>query len=67
VRRPGHVLYYRTVAPGLIVIVRVLHERVEPSRHLSEISEDQYLEYGVASADPKPSTLRGRRRLTLNV
>ena len=40
VRRPVHVLYYRAVAPGLIEIVRVLHERMEPSRHLSEISED---------------------------
>ena len=33
VRRPAHVLYYRAVAPGLIEIVRVLHERMEPSRH----------------------------------
>lgn len=41
VRRPVHVLYYRAVAPGLIEIVRVLHERMEPSRHLSEITEDQ--------------------------
>src|SRR6516162_6013296 len=28
VRRPVHVLYYRAVAPGLIEIVRVLHERM---------------------------------------
>jgi toxin ParE1/3/4 len=35
VRRPVHVLYYRTVAPGLIEIVRVLHERMEPSRHIT--------------------------------
>jgi toxin ParE1/3/4 len=34
VRRPVHVLYYRAVAPSLIEIVRVLHERMEPSRHL---------------------------------
>ena len=34
VRRPAHVLYYRAVAPGLIEIVRVLHERMEPSRHV---------------------------------
>jgi plasmid stabilization system protein ParE len=33
------VLYYRAVAPGLIEIVRVLHERMEPSRQLSEISD----------------------------
>jgi toxin ParE1/3/4 len=41
VRRPVHVLYYRAVASDLIEIVRVLHERMEPSRHLSEVSEDQ--------------------------
>ena len=34
VRRPVHVLYYRTVALDLIEIVRVLHERMEPSRHV---------------------------------
>jgi plasmid stabilization system protein ParE len=36
-----HVLYYRAVAPGLIEIVRVLHERMEPRWHLREISEDE--------------------------
>jgi toxin ParE1/3/4 len=41
VRRPVRVLYYRAVAPGLIEIVRVLHERMEPSRHLFEASENQ--------------------------
>jgi toxin ParE1/3/4 len=40
VRRPVHVLYYRAVAPGLIEIVRLLHERMEPRRHLSELRED---------------------------
>jgi toxin ParE1/3/4 len=40
VRRPVHVLYYRAVTPDLIEIVRVLHERMEPSRHLVEVSED---------------------------
>lgn len=34
VRRPVHVLYYRIVRPGLIEIVRVLHERMESSRHI---------------------------------
>jgi toxin ParE1/3/4 len=34
VRQPAHVLYYRRVAPDLIEIVRVLHERMEPRRHL---------------------------------
>lgn len=33
VRRPVHVLYFRAVAPNLIEIVRVLHERMEPSQH----------------------------------
>lgn len=34
VRQPAHVLYYRAVAPDMVEIVRVLHERMEPSRHL---------------------------------
>jgi toxin ParE1/3/4 len=34
VRRPAHVLYYRVVRPDLVEIVRVLHERMEPSRHV---------------------------------
>jgi toxin ParE1/3/4 len=40
VRRPVHVLYYRALAPELIEIVRVLHERMEPSRQIRELSED---------------------------
>ncbi len=31
---PVHVIFYRTVEPGLVEIVRVLHERMEPSRHI---------------------------------
>lgn len=31
---PVHVIYYRAVEPGLVEIVRVLHERMEPSRHI---------------------------------
>jgi plasmid stabilization system protein ParE len=34
VRRPVHILYYRMVRPGLVEIVRVLHERMEPSRYI---------------------------------
>jgi toxin ParE1/3/4 len=34
VRRPVHVLHYRVAEKGAIEIVRVLHERMEPSRHL---------------------------------
>jgi len=41
VRRPVHVVYYRVIASGLIEIVRVLHERMEPSRHVGAESEDQ--------------------------
>jgi toxin ParE1/3/4 len=40
VRRPAHVLYYRTVLPGLVEIVRVLHERMEPSRHIGSDLDD---------------------------
>ena len=36
VRTPMHILYYRIVRPGLIEIVRVLHERMEPGRHIGE-------------------------------
>lgn len=41
VRRPVHVLYYRATQPGLIEIVRVLHERMEPSRHFGTVAEDE--------------------------
>lgn len=34
VKHPVHVLYYRIAPQGIIEIVRVLHERMEPSRHL---------------------------------
>jgi toxin ParE1/3/4 len=34
VRHPVHVLYYRVITRDLVEIVRVLHERMEPSRHL---------------------------------
>jgi toxin ParE1/3/4 len=39
VRRPVHVLYYRVVRLGLVEIVRVLHERIEPSRYIDADSE----------------------------
>ena len=39
VKQPAHILYYCAVAPGLIEIVRVLHERMEPSRHVGAGSE----------------------------
>ena len=39
VRGPVHVLYYRVVRQGLVEIVRVLHERMEPTRHIGEAPE----------------------------
>jgi len=36
VRRPVHVLYYRVAQEGVIEIVRVLHERMDPSRHVDQ-------------------------------
>lgn len=29
-----HVIFYRAVEPGLVEVLRVLHERMEPSRHV---------------------------------
>jgi toxin ParE1/3/4 len=40
VRRPVHVLYYRVAREGVIEIVRVLHEKMDPSRHLDEPSPE---------------------------
>ena len=37
VRKPVHVLYYRVAKEGVIEIIRVLHERMEPSRHLDDL------------------------------
>lgn len=34
VKAPVHIVYYRAVRPDLIEIVRILHERMEPSRHV---------------------------------
>lgn len=33
---PAHVIFYRALTPGLVEILRVLHERMEPSRHVKE-------------------------------
>jgi toxin ParE1/3/4 len=40
VRRPVHVLYYRVAQEGVIEILRVLHEKMDPSRHLDERSTE---------------------------
>jgi toxin ParE1/3/4 len=34
VGKPVHVIFYRASEPGLVEIVRVLHERMEPRRHV---------------------------------
>jgi toxin ParE1/3/4 len=36
---PVHVIFYRAAEPGVIEIVRVLHERMQPSRHI-ELRDD---------------------------
>jgi plasmid stabilization system protein ParE len=36
-----HVIYYRVIQPGLVEIVRVMHERMEPSLHLGTATENQ--------------------------
>ena len=41
VKRPVHVLYYRVIQPGLIEIIRVLHERMDPNRHFDAAAEDK--------------------------
>ncbi|MGE3275235.1 MAG: type II toxin-antitoxin system RelE/ParE family toxin [Vicinamibacterales bacterium] len=37
VKRPPHLLYYRVASDGVIEVVRVLHERMEPKRHVAEL------------------------------
>jgi toxin ParE1/3/4 len=34
VANPAHIIFYRITRPGLVEIVRVLHERMEPGRHV---------------------------------
>lgn len=36
VRRSVHVLYFRVDSEGIIEIIRVLHERMDPRQHLEE-------------------------------
>ena len=35
VAAPVHVLFYRVTSPGLVEIIRVLHERMDPSLHVT--------------------------------
>jgi len=39
VANPVHVIFYRVIQPGVVEIVRVLHDRMDPSRHIG--SHDQ--------------------------
>jgi toxin ParE1/3/4 len=41
VRNPVHVIFYRVVQPSLVEIVRVLHDRMEPSRHIGPASHHE--------------------------
>jgi toxin ParE1/3/4 len=34
VAEPVHVIFYRVAQPGIVDVVRVLHERMEPARHV---------------------------------
>lgn len=34
VANPVHVIFYRVLQPGVAEIVRVLHDRMEPTRHI---------------------------------
>ena len=38
VANPVHVIFYRALQPGLVEIVRVLHDRMEPRRHIGPAS-----------------------------
>lgn len=34
VASPVHIVFYRVAGPGLIEVIRVLHDRMEPNLHL---------------------------------
>ena len=34
VASPVHVLFYRVAEPGIVEIIRILHDRMEPGRHV---------------------------------
>ena len=41
VGEPVHVIFYRAIEPDLVEIVRVLHDRMEPSRHMDSASNQK--------------------------
>jgi toxin ParE1/3/4 len=40
VLHPVHVIFFRAPQAGVVEIVRVLHERMEPGRHLDRFDDD---------------------------
>jgi toxin ParE1/3/4 len=36
VKHPVHLLYYKIIRPGLVEILGILHERMEPERHVGD-------------------------------
>jgi plasmid stabilization system protein ParE len=40
VKHPVHIVFFRVVDDGAIVIVRILHERMDTARHLSSGADD---------------------------
>jgi toxin ParE1/3/4 len=41
VANPVHVVFYRVMGPGVVEIVRVLHDRMEPKRHIGVEDRDE--------------------------
>lgn len=41
VRDPVHVIFYRAHEPGLVEVVRLLHDRMEPTRHLGAHEQNE--------------------------
>jgi toxin ParE1/3/4 len=39
VKNPVHILDYRSVHPELVEIIRVLHERMDPGRHIGAVRQ----------------------------
>ena len=39
VKNPVHILYCQSVRPELVEIIRVLHERMDPNRHIGVIRQ----------------------------
>ncbi len=41
VANPMHLIFYRVIDPGVIEIVRVLHERMEPRLHIGSQNQNE--------------------------